>query len=111
MSAYSTLAMSTHVAKQLVPGAASALRPMFNLVISNVPEPKQPIYAGGARMEHFFPMSLLFKNEALNITVLSHAGQLDFGFTACRNALPHIHDVAHYTVEALEELQSAVYGR
>ncbi|MFE9320645.1 WS/DGAT domain-containing protein [Nocardia sp. NPDC052278] len=68
MSAYSTLAMTTHVAKQLVPGAASALRPMFNLVISNVPGPKQPMYAGGARVENFFPMSLLFKNEALNIT-------------------------------------------
>jgi len=81
---------------------------MFNLVISNVPGPKQPMYAGGARMESFFPMSLLFKNEALNITVLSHAGQLDFGFTAARSALPHVQDVALYMVEALDELEAAV---
>ncbi|WP_405136447.1 WS/DGAT/MGAT family O-acyltransferase [Nocardia sp. NBC_01388] len=107
MSAYTTLAMSPQFVKQLVPGAAS-LRPMFNLVISNVPGPKQPMYAAGARLENFFPMSLLFKNEALNITVLSHGGQLDFGFTACRTALPRVQDVAHHTVQALDELESAV---
>lgn len=111
MSAYTTLALAPHAAKQLIPGAASRLRPMFNLVISNVPGPKQPMYAGGARMESFFPMSLLFKNEALNITALSHAGQLDFGFTACRSALPHVQDVALYTVEALDELEATVVSR
>ena len=111
LDAYSSLAMTPHLARQLVPGAASGARPVFNVVISNVPGPRQPLHAGGARAEQIFPMSLLFKNEALNITVLSYADQLNFGFTACRSALPHVQDVAVYTVEALEELERSVAER
>jgi hypothetical protein len=107
VTAYSSLAMAPHFARQLVPGLART-RPMFNVVISNVPGPRQPLYAAGARMESFFPVSLLFKNEALNITVLSYDGHLNLGFTADRNALPHVQDVAVYTVEALGELEDAV---
>jgi hypothetical protein len=39
-------------------------------------------------MESFFPMSPLFKNEALNIT-----------------ALPHVQDVSVYAAEAFDELE------
>jgi WS/DGAT/MGAT family acyltransferase len=104
LTAYSSLAMAPHFARQLVPGAART-RPMFNVVISNVPGPRRPLYAAGARMESFFPVSLLFKNEALNITVLSYDGHLNFGFTADRSALPHVQDLAVYTVQALDELE------
>lgn len=107
LSDYAILAGAPWLAKQIVPGA-SAVRPMFNLVISNVPGPRTALYAGDARMEEFYPMSLLSKNEALNITILSYDGKLNFGFTACRDVLPHVQDVAVYTVEAFDELQNAI---
>ncbi|TSD99711.1 wax ester/triacylglycerol synthase family O-acyltransferase [Skermania sp. ID1734] len=104
---YGMLAGTPWLAKQVIPGAG-AIRPMFNLVISNVPGPRTPLFAGDARMEEFYPMSLLSKNEALNITILSHDGKLNFGITACREALPHVQDVAVYCGGALDELEAAV---
>ncbi|WP_433192997.1 WS/DGAT domain-containing protein [Nocardia sp. CA-107356] len=50
----------------------------------------------------------LFKNEALNITVVSYDGNLNFSFTACRTSLPRVQDVAVYTLAALEQLEEAV---
>jgi diacylglycerol O-acyltransferase len=104
---YSQAAMLPHVSRQLVPGLASA-RPVFNLVISNVPGPHEPLYAGGARLESWFPVSLLFKNEALNITALSYNGRLNLGFTACRTALPHVQDLALYVEHALDDLETVL---
>ena len=104
---YSQTAMLPHVSRQLVPGLAST-RPVFNLVISNVPGPPEPLYAGGARLESWFPASLLFKNEALNITALSYNGRLNLGFTACRTALPHVQDLALYVEDALEDLETVL---
>lgn len=107
LDVYSQIAMGPHIARQLVPRLAKA-RPPFNLVISNVPGPREPMYAGGARLESFHPMSLLFRNEALNITVLSYDGRLNLGLTACRRALPHVQDLALHLVDALDELESAL---
>jgi hypothetical protein len=51
-----------------------------NLVISNVPGPRQPLYAArGARLEHYFPVSVITEGQGLNITVQSYLDWLDFG--------------------------------
>jgi diacylglycerol O-acyltransferase len=107
LALYSQAAMLPHVGRQLIPALAKA-RPVFNLVISNVPGPRETLYAGGAPLESFHPMSLLFKNEALNITALSYDGNLNFGFTACRTALPRVQDLALYLLDALDELEQTI---
>ena len=66
---------------------ARQLPPMANVLISNVPGPAVPLYVAGARMGSFYPVSIPYHGSALNITVQSYAGQLDFGFIACRRIL------------------------
>lgn len=92
----------------LVPGAVGRLPPAFNLVISNVPGPDRPLYFRGWRLEATYPVSIPFHGYALNITAQSYAGTLNFGFTGCRDTLPHLQRLAVYTVEALEELERAL---
>jgi diacylglycerol O-acyltransferase len=104
---YSALMMLPHVLRQVTPVARRATPPVFNLVISNVPGPQQPLYLGGSRLDAFYPFSLLFNGEALNITVLSYDGRLHFGFTACRTALPHVQKLALYLADAVGELEKA----
>ncbi len=58
-----------------------------NVLISNVPGPPMPLYMAGARMVHYYPVSIPYHGSALNITVHSYAGLLEFGLTACRRAL------------------------
>jgi WS/DGAT/MGAT family acyltransferase len=66
---------------------ASQLPPFANVLISNVPGPPAPLYVCGARMTSFYPVSIPYHGSALNITVQSYAGALDFGVIACRCVL------------------------
>ena len=44
---------------------------------------------------------------ALNITLHSYAGKLNFGFVGCRDALPGLQRLAVHTTEALADLERA----
>jgi diacylglycerol O-acyltransferase / wax synthase len=93
---------------QMIPSTAGHLRPTFNVVISNVPGPEQPLYFRGARLEASYPMSIPVHGQALNITCNSYAGMVCFGFTGCRDTVPHLQRLAVYCGEALTDLEHAV---
>jgi WS/DGAT/MGAT family acyltransferase len=84
---------------------ADRANPPFNLVISNVPGPRTPLYAAGARLEHFYPVSALVDGQGLNMTVQSYCDNLDFGFLACRDLVPDVWDMVGYLQDALDELK------
>jgi WS/DGAT/MGAT family acyltransferase len=89
-----------------VPGAAGRIRPAFNVVVSNVPGPESPLYFRGWRLDEVYPLSIPFNGYGLNITVQSYAGSLNFGFTGCRDTLPHLQRLAVYGAEAVSKLES-----
>ncbi|MGI8726568.1 MAG: WS/DGAT/MGAT family O-acyltransferase, partial [Solirubrobacterales bacterium] len=76
-------ARAARVALQL--GVAQRMRPLYNLVISNVPGPQFPLYLGGAEVECNYPVSVITDGVGLNITAFSYRGRLDFGFVADRD--------------------------
>jgi len=82
-----------------------------NMLVSNVRGPARPLYLNGARLEKFFPVSTLIVGVGLNITFMSYAGQMVFGYTANGSALPEVESLARYTVEAFESLQKATEQR
>ena len=65
-------------------------RPPYNVVISNVPGPKQRHYLNGARLDGMYPVSIPVNGIALNITCTSYVDNLAFGFTGCRRTVPHL---------------------
>lgn len=93
---------------QMIPNTAGRVKPTFNVVISNVPGPDEPRYFRGARLEASYPMSIPVHGQALNITCNSYAGNVCFGFTGCRDTVPHLQRIAVYCSEALGELERAV---
>jgi len=101
---YSALLMAP-LSFQLSTGTAGRSRPAFNLVISNVPGPENPLYFNGAQLEAFYAASIPFHGYGLNITITSYAGTLNFGFTGCRDTVPHLQRLAVYSGEALDELE------
>ncbi|MBC7174390.1 MAG: DUF1298 domain-containing protein, partial [Polyangiaceae bacterium] len=90
------------------PGAAGRVRPAFNVVISNVPGPRETLYFRGNRLEAYYPLSIPFHGYGLNITVVSYVDTLNFGFTGDRDSLPHLQRLAVYAREALVELEQAL---
>jgi WS/DGAT/MGAT family acyltransferase len=105
---YSAMLLAPSLA-QMVPVTAGHVKPTFNVVISNVPGPDSPLYFRGARLDAAYPMSIPVHGQALNITVNSYAGSMCFGFTGCRDTVPHLQRLAVYCGEALTELEHA-YG-
>jgi WS/DGAT/MGAT family acyltransferase len=85
-------------------GLARALPPVANLVISNVPGPSVPLYAAGARMVGYWPVSIVEHGLGLNLTVMSYDGAMGFGFVAARNLVPDARALVTALVEAYDEL-------
>ena len=87
-------------------GLISRLPMMVNLVISNVPGPPVPLYLAGARFLTFHPLSIIVHGLALNITIQTYAGHVDFGIVADEKALPEAKDLAKAIEAAFDEAQS-----
>lgn len=82
--------------------------PLANVAISNVPGVPVQLYVAGAKMASYFPVSIPAHGCALNITVQSYNGSLDYGLTACRRAVPDVDDLADLIVAAHGELAKAI---
>jgi hypothetical protein len=78
-----------------------------NVVISNVPGPREPLYFMGARMEHQFPVSIVTDGQGLNITVQSYRDRLDFGLIADRELVPDLWELADLHVAEIARLFAA----
>jgi diacylglycerol O-acyltransferase len=83
------------------------LRPPFNVVISNVPGPHQPMFWNGARLDGLYPLSIPLDGQALNITCTSYASEIGFGLTGCRRTVPHLQRLLTYLDDELAALEVA----
>jgi WS/DGAT/MGAT family acyltransferase len=78
-----------------------------NVVISNVPGPREPLYLGSARLTHYIPVSTVVDGQGLNITVQSYDDVLDFGFVACRELVPDLEHLADLHLAEIDVLAEA----
>jgi WS/DGAT/MGAT family acyltransferase len=106
ISASAALAMAP-VALSSFFGANRLLPPPFNLVISNVPGPREPLFMNGARLDAFYPLSIPTNGQALNITVTSYVDSMEFGLTGCRRDVPHLQRLLGHLETSLAELEQA----
>ena len=85
-------------------------RPPINLVISNVPGPRDPLYCAGAQMQANFPVSVVIDGVGLNMTVMSYRDHMDFGIIADRDQVDDVWALMDGAAAALEELESVICG-
>lgn len=99
--------LSSGIAFGLVPGFVSTAPPPFNIVISNVPGAREPMYWGGARLDGNYPFSIPLDGQALNITLTNNADNLDFGLAGGRREVPHMQRLLLHLEESLADLETA----
>ncbi|WP_333640458.1 wax ester/triacylglycerol synthase family O-acyltransferase [Acinetobacter johnsonii] len=104
-SAFVYSAAGLNIASGLLPK-----RQAFNLVISNVPGPREPLYWNGARLDALYPASIILDGQALNITMTSYLDKLEVGLTACRNALPKMQNLLTHLEEEIQRFEAIVGG-
>ena len=101
-------ANTSALALAAVPGWVASTSPPFNIIISNVPGPTEPIYYGGARLDGNYPLSIALDGQALNITLANNAGNLDFGLVGCRRSVPHLQRLLAHLESSLKDLERSV---
>lgn len=86
-------------------GSAMSRR-LFNVMITNVPGPQTPLYAGDAEMLSTYPVTPLARGQALSIGITSYNGGVYYGLNADRDAMPDVDALGQSIVESLAELRS-----
>jgi len=79
--------------------------PVHNLVVSNVPGPPFPFYAGGARVLAVYPLGPILEGAALNVTVFSYEDALDIGVVTCPDLAAGVGTLTSAIVDAIAELK------
>ncbi len=95
------------IGKALTQVVKSGGPPLYNLVVSNVPGPREPVMHYGSPVTNFVSVGPLFEGVGLNLTVWSYVDQLNFGLIACRETVPDLWRLAAHLEEAFDELRTA----
>lgn len=87
--------------------ASSLSRRLFNLVVTNVPGPQQPLYLDSAQMLASYPVIPLARGQALSVGLTSYDGGVYYGLNADRDAMPDLEVLGQCLVDSLAELVEA----
>jgi diacylglycerol O-acyltransferase / wax synthase len=99
------------LAARTVVGILGRTRPPLNLVISNVPGPRSPLYIAGARLEAHYPVSAVVDGVGLNMTVMSYLDHVDFGIVSDRDQIADVWPLLRAAQRAVDELEAEVCQR
>jgi diacylglycerol O-acyltransferase len=80
-------------------------RPPINLVVSNVPGPREPLFIAGARILDIFSMGPILESIGLNVTVWSYLDELNAGIVSCPELMGDLWDLVADMHDALAELK------
>ncbi|MEV0799172.1 wax ester/triacylglycerol synthase family O-acyltransferase [Kribbella sp. NPDC050281] len=90
--------------------ATTTVRPIDDVVITNVPGPQFPLYAKGAPMLASYPVVPLMPGQGLSVGVTSYDGKVSFGLNADRTAMPDLAVFGQCVTDALDELLDTTKG-
>lgn len=114
MSKVSTAAAEDFYALLMIPavvltltGNAARIPAVINAIFSNVPGARRALYLEGAKMEAFYPLSIITHGMGLNITVVSHQSKLCFGIVACPSTQPGIETLSGLIKTSYQALRTA----
>jgi WS/DGAT/MGAT family acyltransferase len=92
-----------HQVQRLVSKLVSSPR-TFNLVVSNIPGPREPLYMRGCELQEAYPVVPLAERHAVSIGVTTIKDGAFFGVYADRESLPDAELLARDIDAAVEEL-------
>jgi len=81
--------------------------PVHNVIVSNLPGPRTPLYLAGAPLRNIYPMGPVMEAVGLNMTVMSYLDHLDFSFVVDAAQVPDAWDLAAQVRPAFDELLAA----
>ena len=99
-----TAALASRV---ITENAANMPNPPFNVSITNVPGPQNPLYFSSAPMVSAMGIGPITQGLGLIFPVLSYCGRITISFTSCREMLPDPEDFEGCIQTAFDALMNA----
>jgi diacylglycerol O-acyltransferase / wax synthase len=81
---------------------------MYNLAVSNVPGPRVPLYAAGAKVSEIYPVIPISDGHAMAIGVLTYRDSLHFAAYVDPDSLPEAAELGPLFRNTIVELEHAV---
>lgn len=100
-------ALPVPLSKALIDVGALPLDRMGNMVCTNVPGPRFPLYTIGHRMLSMYPIVPIGWEMGIGCAIASYDGTIYLGLTADIGAAPDAHLLSDYLVESYVELREA----
>ncbi len=83
-------------------------KPVFNVVITNVPGPQLPIYLHGHKLHSIMGMAPIIDGMGLIITVLSYNGNITISPTSDIKSMPDLEKFSDYILEEANALEKDI---
>lgn len=85
--------------------------PLFNLVITNVPGPRRPLYFNGAQLLSTLGTAPIIDGLGMIIVITSYLDEVSISVTACSSVLPDVAFFEQCLQQSARELDEAVKAR
>jgi diacylglycerol O-acyltransferase len=85
-------------------GLAERHTPPINVVVSNVPGPREPLYIAGGRLVGIWSVGPILEGIGLNVTVWSYLDRVHVGVLGCREHWDDLRVISDGIASALDEL-------
>jgi diacylglycerol O-acyltransferase / wax synthase len=105
-SVLGAVAHAPHLLQHMVSRLMASPR-AFNLVVSNIPGPKEPLYMLGCELEEVYPVVPLADRHAVSIGLTTIGDGAFFGIYADPESLPDVEPLAAFIDQSIDELLSA----
>ncbi len=87
---------------------SNLVKPIANILISNVPGPKDSRYLKDAKLLACYPISTMTPGGGVNITLMTYAGTANVGLVCCNKNIESLQPLARYVKEAFDMLEASV---
>lgn len=87
---------------------SNLVRPIANILISNMPGPKETRYLKDCKLKAVYPISTITPGGGVNITLLTYGEIANVGLVCCDNDIKTLEPLAIYFQEALELLEKSI---
>jgi len=87
---------------------SSVVPPIANILISNVPGPKNVMYFKDCALQSIYPISTITAGGGVNITLMTYNNVANVGIVCCDKDIKSLDPLANYFRDAFELLEKSV---
>ncbi|MFT6733137.1 MAG: diacylglycerol O-acyltransferase [Polaribacter sp.] len=88
---------------------SNVVNPIANILISNVPGPKEVMYFKDCKLKSIYPISTITAGGGVNITLMTYNNVANVGIVCCDKEIKSLEPLAQHFKDAFELLEKSVH--